>query len=361
MSGINQTIHIDYDSLLQGAQSLDGLYNEVHPAYINKLSPLYEELLTLDDNHDDCFSSEEEGLYAINDEITKNNTNINELSIDINKTVTMFVEAELGIIDSIELLDEDNKLKEFNVKDLTIQSKGLGTAFLNRTDYSADLHGMYENKKEGPLTEEEWEKQNEILKKLMASGKTQREKAVIYATYIATMYPNKLYYYLGGQHCKEREQYLGLDPIWGYPIENKGRYYMDCSAFVLRCLINGDYGANGGKFSHPDYYPQGYDVSAEDLKNQGRVTSFTDNSDVRAGDIVNITGGGGANDHVGIIIDVDKNSNTMTVAHSSGKGGMNLTTIDMETGQVVQDSNDPSREGKTYFQTITRIPYEDGS
>ena len=195
----------------------------------------------------------------------------------------------------------------------------------------------------------------------MNSGKTQREKAVIYATYIATLYPNKLDYFLGGQHCKEREQYLGLDPVWSYAIENEANYYMDCSAFVLRCLINGDYDTNGDKFSHPDYYPQGYDVSAEDLKNQGRVTSFTDNSDVRAGDIVNITGGGGANDHVGIIIDVDKNNNTMTVAHSAGKGGMTLTTIDMNTGIVIQDSNNPSREGKTYFQTVTRIPYEDGS
>ena len=148
MSTGNQTICVDYDSLLQGVQNLDSLYNEVHPTYINKLSPLYEDLLTLDDNHDNCFSGEEENLYAINDEITKNNTSINELSIDINKTTTMFLEAELGIIDSIELLDENNKLKEYKVKDLTIKSKGLGTAFLNRTDYG-NIHDFYKNKKEG--------------------------------------------------------------------------------------------------------------------------------------------------------------------------------------------------------------------
>lgn len=349
---------IDYDSLLLGKDALDNLYNEVHPSYVNKLTPQYEELLKLDDNHDNCFSSEESNLYSINDKITENNTTINETSADITLAINQFLDAELGIISNIKILGNEYKVDDVS----NIKSKGLGRAFLSRTDYYADIYGMYDNKKEGPLTEEEWKKQTAILNKLLESGKSEREKTVIYATYLSTLYPNKLKYVLGGQHCKTREEYMGLDSTWGYPQNTNGDVqYMDCSAFVLRCLLNGGYNKDDNKFEHPSYAPNGYDVSAAVLKNQGECTTITDNSDVRAGDIVNITGGGGGSDHVGIIIDVDKKGNRMTIAHSSGSGGMNLTTIDMNNGMVIKDSNDTSREGKPYFQTVTRIPYEDES
>lgn len=360
-----KNVYIDYDSLIRGKSNLDSLYNEVHPSYTTKLTPLYEELLKLDDDHDNCFSGEESNLYAINTDINSINTSINELTMDIDTTVNQFLEAELGIIDKITLIEKDNvfgkyRLTQYNTSDLSIQSKGLGTAFLNRQDYSSDIHGIYNNKKDGPLSTKEWKRQSAILDKLMNSGKSEREKAVIYATYIATLYPNKLPYILGGQHCKTRDEYMGLDSTWGYPQDRSDEVqYMDCSAFVLRSLINGGYNSADNKFEHPNYAPNGYDVSAEVLKSQGKCTEFTDNSDVRAGDIVNITGGGGEYDHVGIIIDVDKKGKQMTVAHSSGSDGMNLTTINTETGVVIQDSNNQEREGKPYFQTVTRIPYED--
>ncbi len=349
---------IDYDSLQLGKSALSDLYSEVHPSVVKQLDPLYESLLQLDDDHDNCFSSEETNLYAISDEITKNNTLINETSSDIETVINQFMDAELGIINKLKIFD-----KEYQVDDVSkIQSKGLAKAFLSRTDYYSNIHGMYDNKKDGPLSEEEWKKQSAILNKLLADGNSERERAVIYATYIATMYPNKLKYILGGNHCKTKDEYMGLDSTWGYPKDTDGKIdYMDCSAFVLRCLFNGGYNKNDNKFEHPSYAPKGYDVSADVLKNQGLCTEFTNNADVRAGDIVNISGGGGGDDHVGFIIDVDKNNNRMTVAHSSGSGGMNLTTIDMSSGNVIQDSNNTDREGKPYFQTVTRIPYEDES
>ena len=353
--------YIDYDSLRMGKSALDSLYSEVHPIYVNKLIPQYEDLLKIDDNHDNCFDPESTNLYAINDQISQKNTTINEVSGDITSAINQFIDAELGIIKNIELLGN-----EYNVDDVTnINSKGLDKILLNKIDYyNDDLHGMYDKKPQGPLTQEEWNRQKAILQKLLDTGQTEREKAVIYATYMSTLYPNNLKYVMGGGHKKTWDEYLGLDSTWGYTqIDEEENYYMDCSAFVLRCLINGGYDKNRGKIPegsfNPSWAPNKYDVSADVLKNQGVVTDFTQNSDVRAGDIVNISGGGGENDHVGIIIDINKEKGQMTVAHSSGSGGMNLSTINMADGVVIQDSNDKSREGKPYFQTVTRIVYED--
>ena len=363
---MREEIYIDYESLLTGKQSLDSLYNEIHPTYINKLKPLYEDLLLLDDNHDNCFSGEEDGLYAINDEINKNDTTINELSIDITETVEMFVEVELGIIDSIKLLDEKNELKDYKVNNVVIKSKGLGTAFLHMTDYNnGELEKIMQKKKpKGPLSDEEYKKQTEILNRLMASGKTEREKATIYATYLAILYPNQLGYFWGGGHCKYKDELMGIDPTWGYPktVTSEGPskgstrpYSVDCSGFVVRSLINGGYD------KLPVESTGYYDINAGTLMNQGRTTPITDLSGVQAGDIVNI----GTNQHVGIIIDVNEQNGTMAIAHSSGNGGMNITTINTveksncKVGEVLDDSNDPSRKGSTYFETVTRLTYDD--
>ena len=354
-----KNVCIDYESLSDAKTNLNNLIDKVHPSYVNKLKPLYEELLKLDDNHDNCCSNESENLYSINDGIGTINKKITGLTEDIFQVNNQFVEAELDIIDSLKIFGEEYKLNE-----LKIESKGLGIGFINYKDYyDNNLSKLYNNKKDsGPLTEEEFKSEQAILSKLLASGRNEREKAIIYATYIATLYPNKLNYFWGGGHYKTEEGLKGIDSNWGYPKlvtspdnETTGTMQkdaMDCSGFVTRALVNGGY----KKIPQTDGY---YDANAAMIERLGETTSINDLHNVKSGDIVTIRNEKGTATHIGIIIDKDNKSNKMTVAHSSGTGGMNVTTINMKDGKVLDDSNSPDRIGNVYFTNVTRLKYED--
>ena len=88
----------------------------------------------------------------------------------------------------------------------------------------------------------------------------------------------------------------------------------------------------------------------------------------KAGDV------GWMDGHVGVVIDVDKEQKEITCAHLSGSGwGMNITTINTETGLVTKDDQGAlpevdkngntvsavKRVGKEYFTNVVSVPYED--
>ena len=185
---------------------------------------------------------------------------------------------------------------------------------------------------------------------------SKREKSVMAARFLATQLP-KLPYFHGGGHELAMDEFIGLNPNWGknatimYGSSNQKEgevypYFYDCSGFVTWAMSNGGY-----KFNVSDC-PNSLDLSKlgekKELKN-------IDLSDVQAGDLAWEDG------HIGMIVDVNKNNHEIKVAHTSEKGeGMNITTINTDTGKIVYDSvgsSNADRIGDYLFTHITLMDY----
>lgn len=198
----------------------------------------------------------------------------------------------------------------------------------------------------------------ELFDKYMVLYKngSKREKSVMAAMFLATQLP-KLPYFHGGGHELSMDKFIGLNPNWGknatikYGSSNQKEgeeypYFYDCSGFVTWAMCNGGY-----KFNVNDC-PNSLDLSnlgeKKELKN-------IDLSDVKAGDLAWEDG------HVGMIVDVNKNNHEIKVAHTSESGeGMNITTINTDTGKIVYDSvgsSNVNRIGNELFTHITLMDY----
>ena len=185
---------------------------------------------------------------------------------------------------------------------------------------------------------------------------SKREKSVMAAMFLATQLP-KLPYFFGGGHELSMDKFIGLNPNWGknatikYGSSNQKEgevypYFYDCSGFVTWAMCNGGY-----KFNVNDC------PNALDLSNLGEKKELKniDLSAVQVGDLAWSKG------HVGMIVDVNKNNHEIKVAHTSYSGeGMNITTINTDTGKIVYDSvgsSNVDRIGDEYFTHITLMDY----
>lgn len=201
---------------------------------------------------------------------------------------------------------------------------------------------------------------NEQLEKELNKYSSTRYKTAAAALFLATDVP-KLPYFWGGGHDYNIEDFVGINASWGQyarvkyggsedsPVGDLKTNSLDCSGYVTWCLVNG-----------------GYDIktclNTQSCYTLGKKTSITDAdtiNNVQVGDL------GYTNGHVGIVVDVNKDSKEITFAHVSGSGnGMNLTTISTETGKVTKDDlganpDGVNRVGTEMFTTIIYVPYED--
>ena len=185
---------------------------------------------------------------------------------------------------------------------------------------------------------------------------SKREKSVMAAMFLATQLP-KLPYFHGGGHELSMDKFIGLNPNWGknatikFGSDNQKEgevypYFYDCSGFVTWAMCNGGY-----KFNVNDC------PNALDLSNLGEKKELKniDLSAVQVGDLAWRKG------HVGMIVDVSKTNHEIKVAHTSYSGeGMNITTINTDTGRIVYDSvgsSNVDRIGDEYFTHITLMDY----
>lgn len=215
------------------------------------------------------------------------------------------------------------------------------------------------------------EYQTQLQKELNSVHGT-RNRAVVAAKFLSTEFP-KMPYFWGGGHDKQVTELKGIDLNWGklqtvtvggshdYKVGNQYLYSLDCSGFVSWCLVNGGYSLNQVK-------------SSTEFKNMGKQTPITDQNILKIakpGDLAWLDG------HIGIIIDVNKTNEEITVAHVSGSGGgMNITTQSTKTGKIVKDdiganyninvkdeNNKPlsieSRVGENYFTHVISVSYPD--
>lgn len=195
-----------------------------------------------------------------------------------------------------------------------------------------------------------------------------RDRVVNIARYMAICF-FKLPYFWGGGHHQSYFYMQGLDQEWGMrmPILDGGScnfkvggYYpksLDCSGFVMWCLINGGYDTF-------KYARDGVSLNSSDLYKMGKHYDINDKNIlkiVKNGDFAYMKG------HIGIIVFVDELNESISVAHISFSGeGMNLTTISTKSGLVIEDdlgeminSSYKNRILKPYFTEIVSIKYDD--
>ena len=282
---------------------------------------------------------------------------LEEIKSDLQELNTNLNEANLSIIEVTELLTKiydglgvsSNSNIENSLKNLILKS-----------DFKVSEESMPE---EGFS---EWQVQyyNKLLTEYLSEhNNSQREKSVAAAIFLTTMFP-KLPYFWGGGHDETKDELIGIDASWGtqkeivfggdedYIIGSKWPKSLDCSGFVSWCMINADANINSC-------------YSTTDFKTKGQLHSITEENiidKVQIGDLADFARGA---EHVGIIVNIEKENNTITVAHCSGSGkGMNLTTIDTQTGLVVADDvglTGNSRVGEKYFENIILWNYNDES
>lgn len=192
---------------------------------------------------------------------------------------------------------------------------------------------------------------NDLLMKIQALSSSQRDLVVLNAIFLSMIFPHMPYFWGGGHQYNIK----GVDPLWGtkkvlelHGDDNTGKvipYGLDCSGFIDWVLYNSDFDSDKVNcFSTTSSYLL--------LGVVEKISSKNIISRIKAGDLVYM------DRHAGIII--AKNSKDIIVAHCSGSGnGMNLTSIDTETGLVVDDSNRCDRVGKEYFTCVIEMDYNE--
>lgn len=228
-------------------------------------------------------------------------------------------------------------------KNLSVSTKYITPDF----DYK-----IYQQKLEANLNHTEWT----------------RNKTVAAAIFLATEFPKLPYFWGGGHECSV-EELNGINKKWGsiqqiiykgadyYAFGENFPYAYDCSGFVSWCLINGGYNITSC-------------LNTTGLGQLGPKKSLMDSKileEVQIGDLGTMVG------HVGIIVDINKETKEISFAHISHSGwGMNITTISTETGLITKDdlgvlptvdkNRDPiqiiDRVGTSFCDEILFIPYK---
>ncbi|MBQ9011250.1 MAG: C40 family peptidase [Bacilli bacterium] len=235
----------------------------------------------------------------------------------------------------------------------------IGSEYINFSNMSAEEIEHFFNLKNQELTE------------TLAGCNGTRERAVAAAVFLATNFP-KLPYFWGGGHSESYEEMLGINRKLGSSqivTEAYGEEYIqgqsytygyDCSGFVSWCLINAGY---------PNFTRTEVVRELNNIEGSQRIGIASEGAieKVKPGDLAII-----GDSHIGIVIDVNKETNEITIAHESGSGGgMNITTQSTLTGKITADdlgsTNDINQNNKeiqpridqNYFTEIVLMDYPD--
>ena len=185
---------------------------------------------------------------------------------------------------------------------------------------------------------------NEILE----SSKTQREKVANLAIFLSSEFP-KLPYLLENASGHDGSSLLGLD--WTKV------HTLDCSGFANWCLENAG-------MKYPGQY--GITTDYENLvgaENKESIVSESILETTKPGDFAYINNPERGRDHMGVVIEVKKDTHELVIAHESGSGnGMNITTISTDTGKITADdvgsSGDYRVGDELYFEHVLHMKYE---
>ena len=232
-----------------------------------------------------------------------------------------------------------NDIKEGNYSNLNAEIEGMD---LNKVIEVGKIKDNYTNTIDISSYEQ---KMNEILSK----SKTKREKVANLAIFLSSEFP-KLPYSMAFESGHDGSSLLGLS--W------TKLHTLDCSGFANWCLENAG-------IKHPGDY--GITTDYENLVGLENKESIVSNSileNTKPGDFAYINNPERDRDHMGVVIDVKKDTHELVIAHESGSGeGMNITTISTDTGKITADDTGSSGINRTgedlYFEHVLHMKYED--
>ncbi|MBQ9011251.1 MAG: hypothetical protein IJ093_01210 [Bacilli bacterium] len=184
------------------------------------------------------------------------------------------------------------------------------------------------------INEEFFATKNQELEEKLSLYNTVREKAVAAALFLTTNFP-KLPYFWGGGHLENYEEILGINKKLGsiqtiiagndpyYIKDKKFIYGYDCSGFVSWCLINSGY----KKINKC--------LIVKEMLSLGDLINITDKNVLKKAKLGDLAWQEG---HIGIIVDINKEKNEISVAHSADSyGGMTITTQSVTTGLITKE------------------------
>lgn len=362
-------IYIDLDSVTNSFSNVYSLNQSVHSPIISTIKTTKSNIDNISSEHDGCFDgvtldavlSSSEDIYndidsflnSVRDCILK----LYNYSMSDGSEVALFdllvngsdikMDGELNFEKVMQLFPDMNAydvlLSYFNNPNMTLQEK----------ISSIELSDLYNNERFNASS------YNQMLQNILSGAKTEREKVVASALFLAMVFPHISYFY-GGEHGHfDTDSLYGVDENWGTIRTNyKGKsipYSLDCSSFVSWCLFNSNAMENLAK--------TGSTVSTYESKLGSTPISSDVMNRIKPGDLVTASSD---DPHIGIVVDVNYSDNTFTVAHVSGSGnGMNFTVMSADTGTCVNDTstaayrNENPRVGSKYFRNVIFMNYDD--
>ncbi len=334
-------IFADFHKLSGSVINLN-IMSKIHdPELYDSLHSNRDKIIEIGDSHDNCFSSI--NTISIEKSIENTSNKISDLSSKVDDAMESIYLYSISDSDMLTLFD-----KEYNITSASLNNQW---DYIYLRFYRDDLHLSDKISHSQITANYDAEYYNKILSSILNDSNSQRDKVVNSAIFMSCMFPHLPYFWGGGHYYN----YEGVDPTWGTDklVTAPGHstsgtyipYSMDCAGYVDWLFYNSGVSTDRCDCTSlvGDYVGMG---TYESITADG-VASRT-----RPGDLVEMDG------HVGVV--VSTNGNTITVSHCSGSGsGLNLTSINTETGLVEDDSSLESRVKDQYFTSVIHINYDD--
>ena len=348
-------LYVNFNKLISSVTQLKSLEQKTTEPTKSELKKIVQDMKQALEKHDSCLESVSESVLTESIETSK-------------AGILQLVSHEENVMDITSIysrgLDEQkNSLGDtFTVKDIEVV--GLDNALeWNLTKKKSLSDKISKN----PITPNyDYKFYNNLLSELQSTTSTKKEKVVVNAIFLTTVFPHMPYYW-GGGHLPS-DDVEGVNKKWGTntPIAFGGdddqKYgeewplSLDCSGFVNWTIYNSGY--DKSKINHEcnseSYHIYGNKAERSDnyifIKTQEALDT------VEPGDIAHI---GQQTDHLHVGIVVSRTGNNVIIAHCSWDGeGMNLTEMNLKTGLVLDDSKATDRIGKPYFGEFVSMDYD---
>jgi len=334
-------VHGDFEKLFSSSEVIHGLLSSsIHDSFSSVINEANSNLARISELHDYFLNTIDFSmlLNQQDDIYQKIGTLENKIFSSIDSLMNYYIDIEkMSVFDVMKMLPSTSFYSAVSglLKDSNIPLSELVSKEVLQAGYDYNYY-------------------NSLLKNYTSSITNHRDKTVAYALFLATILPRISYYFGGGHGSLVCD---GLDPNWGTP-KGKGKTYSyDCSSLVNWCFKNANTDADFGK----DFI--NWTVADYDGSKIGEKISLTDENAcdiLKPGDLAMMRK---KDNHIGIVVDVNKDDHTVTVVHCSGSGkGINITKTNVLTGKVVDDSSECAKSriasGK-YFESWIHLNYAD--
>ena len=344
-------LFVDLNKLIASIDIISNLESSTTSSTKTEIENNIRTIKLLGEKHDSCFNS-----------------------ISAETLINCIDDTASDLLDLISNINSTIRFTKAYSKGADTEADAFFSKYTNDNDIKFKIHGVVNAMKwdiedaNRPLSEKisqhelragyDYRFYNYFLDSIHATTDSQREKAVLNAIFMTTIFPHMPYFW-GGGHDYDVD---GVDPRWGMiseikdgddPDQPKGSLHplsFDCSGFVDWLIYNSGFDRNQINYS----------LLADDYASYGTTLKMKTAEAIdilKPGDLAHMDYYKGDFDpHVGMI--VSKKGAEITIAHCCGRSGITLTTMDINTGKIIDDSASPDRIGEDYFTDFVALNYD---